>query len=422
MLIRAIAVLILLVFAGPAAGQAQNEQTAVQEERLSSEAIERYLIDAGSSSNAATPRRAGGYRGVDTCRYAHDGECDDPGIGTGACARGTDYSDCWRLAEDLEDDSCEWAGDGICDEPGFGTGACVQGSDISDCDGSQLLRFRNDSCPTAFDGVCNEPGLGDASCPARTDRSDCVGRARPAGIVDHFRGHDDRQLFDTAELPFSAIGLLRFNAGGSCTATLVAPDIVLTAAHCLFGSGQLDARARFQAGPQGQHRARVTAYFIDPAFNPDLFFNVHDLDGHDWALLRLNRSLGERLGYLEPRALAALTSLPITQAGYSWDTGESLSGHENCAILEELPRNALIHDCDTTRQDSGAPLLAIEDGRYVIIGVDSRHRRFEGQTQSVNIAARSDRWPEYLDAFRAGDSGSERLRGERRRSFLPWNR
>jgi protease YdgD len=28
----------------------------------------------------------------DSCRWANDRECDDPGVGTGACEPGTDYS------------------------------------------------------------------------------------------------------------------------------------------------------------------------------------------------------------------------------------------------------------------------------------------------------------------------------------------
>ena len=64
----------------------------------------------------------------DSCRYAHDNECDEPDIGTGACGRGSDYSDCRYLREG-ERDSCQWARDGECDEPNFGSGACPQGSD-----------------------------------------------------------------------------------------------------------------------------------------------------------------------------------------------------------------------------------------------------------------------------------------------------
>ncbi len=32
----------------------------------------------------------------DSCQWALDGECDEPGVGTGACARKTDTTDCWQ--------------------------------------------------------------------------------------------------------------------------------------------------------------------------------------------------------------------------------------------------------------------------------------------------------------------------------------
>jgi len=36
--------------------------------------------------------------GPDSCRWAFDGECDEPGIGTGVCAPGTDTTDCQAAA------------------------------------------------------------------------------------------------------------------------------------------------------------------------------------------------------------------------------------------------------------------------------------------------------------------------------------
>ncbi|HCR67085.1 MAG TPA: peptidase S1, partial [Oceanicaulis sp.] len=39
---------------------------------------------------------ASAVAGDDSCRYANDNECDEPGLGTGACSAGTDRSDCWR--------------------------------------------------------------------------------------------------------------------------------------------------------------------------------------------------------------------------------------------------------------------------------------------------------------------------------------
>jgi protease YdgD len=188
------------------------------------------------------------YTGDDTCRWANDGECDDPRLGTGACQAGTDYSDCWRIATGREDNSCEWANDGACDEPQFGYSACTQGTDRNDCGVVAYLRFQTDVCDLAFDGVCNEPGTGDGKCDVRTDRSDCIGRDRPMEIRDHFFGRDDRELVDTAETPWLLIGQLVDPDGGACTATLIGEDILVSAAHCVEYETRVDARSTFITG------------------------------------------------------------------------------------------------------------------------------------------------------------------------------
>jgi hypothetical protein len=76
----------------------------------------------------------GGGLDDDSCPWAFDGECDEPGIGTGVCLAGTDTFDCSWVRWGL-DDSCPWAFDGECDEPGIGTGVCLAGTDSFDCRG-----------------------------------------------------------------------------------------------------------------------------------------------------------------------------------------------------------------------------------------------------------------------------------------------
>ena len=83
----------------PALEGAPPADTTEVAERLSSREIGNWLRQVGSKppkpEGGAAPSRR--YTGTDTCRWANDGECDDPGIGTGACQQGTDYSDCWRV-------------------------------------------------------------------------------------------------------------------------------------------------------------------------------------------------------------------------------------------------------------------------------------------------------------------------------------
>ncbi|MGJ3230176.1 MAG: trypsin-like serine peptidase [Oceanicaulis sp.] len=361
-------------------------------------------------------KKPGDYEGDDSCRHANDGECDEPGLGTGACRSGTDRSDCWRILTGREDDSCQWARDGECDEPGFGTGACTQGTDQTDCGDVTELRFRSDMCATAFDGVCDEPELGTGRCAARTDRSDCVGRARPLTINDHFFGRDDRVLMDTAAFPWRVIGQASFDNGGTCTASLVAPDVLITAAHCISEDGRIDAAGEFQTGadlPGGPRRARIIDFLLSPDWDEQAFSEGDDNDGADWALLRLDLRLGDELGHLGVFAIEATgadpAGLSLRQAGYSWDTGEQLSGNLECRILEVFDDNTLAHDCDTTRGDSGSPFLVETEAGPAVIATDSNFRS-NPDGPFVYIAARADAWIDALPAFVAGRTGAGGVR------------
>jgi protease YdgD len=345
----------------------------------------------------------------DSCRWANDNECDDPDIGTGACSLGTDVSDCRALRQG-ENDSCRWARDGECDEPGFGTGACVQGTDRTDCGAIAWMRNQSDRCDTAFNGVCEEPGQGrTGTCEPRTDRADCHSRNRPLTINDHFFGRDDRVLVPVAEAPWRFMGVLRMSAGESCTATLISSNVIVTAAHCIHSQSGLNATSAFTTA-DGRHTANATAYLIDPRFNYQRFNSGDDIDGTDWALLRLDQELGDRVGHAgvrnltgEGRATALATDLQ--QAGYSWDTGDNLSGNLRCRMVVVHPDNTFAHECDTTRGDSGSAFVVRNArGGYDVVGTDSNFRSNPGGP-FIYIAVSSAAWAARAPDFIAGRTG-----------------
>ena len=152
--------------------------------RLQFEGISRVESVAREEVAEAETRETDGQPD-DSCPYANDGECDDPG----PCSPGTDTTDCAsRRGEesgesaqnDQPDDSCKYANDGVCDDDD--PGLCAPGTDATDCAsrrGEEVAEARetdnqpDDSCPYANNGECDDPGL----CPPGTDTTDCaVGR------------------------------------------------------------------------------------------------------------------------------------------------------------------------------------------------------------------------------------------------------
>lgn len=360
----------------------------------------------GKQSGARKPG-ASAPAGNDSCRWANDNECDDPDIGTGACPMGTDHSDCWRLRQNREDDSCRWARDGECDEPNFGTGACVQGTDRTDCGDIAWLRNQTDRCATSFNGICEEPGRGNGSCAPRTDRSDCLGRQRPLTINDHFFGRDDRVRVNIEQTPWRYMGRFVNAAGEMCTATLIAPNVIVTAAHCLHTNLGMTTSGEFRA--VGGATSRAAAYLISDQFEYRRFNTTDEIDGLDWALVRLAQPLGDTLGYAGVRnitgqGLAAARAHDLYQAGFSWDTGDTLSGNVGCHISQVYPDGTFAHECDTTRGDSGSAFLVRGANGFEVIGVDSNFRS-NPNGPFIYIAVSASSFQPHVADFVAGRTG-----------------
>jgi V8-like Glu-specific endopeptidase len=191
-------------------------------------------------------------------------------------------------------------------------------------------------------------------------------------------GRDDRQAMTSSSFPWSAVGYL-----GGCTATLVASDLIVTAAHCVVtDSGGYETWLRFRPNYQdGSSRDSADATVVAVGTtSPD-----NDRE-NDWALLRLDEALGDSYGYVSVGAWSAadFSGRSITVVGYSnnFRDGDTAGIHENCSV-QDLRGDMILHDCDTSRGSSGGPVFVGTGRSTQLVGLNVAEYRDGGDTSLV---------------------------------------
>lgn len=195
------------------------------------------------------------------------------------------------------------------------------------------------------------------------------------------KGDDDRRYVAANLFPWSAIGRLRKPDGSICTGALVAAAVVVTAAHCLWdeaADGWIDAvdlTFTTAVGSFAERSSFATSYDISSRYRGHGDLSLTN-SAHDWALLHLDKALGEATGTLGllPLDTASMARLAdeeplVMQAGFSADRPDDLTAHIGCRILGWGAPGLLAHDCDALRGDSGSPVFAWVDGAFRILGV-----------------------------------------------------
>lgn len=215
------------------------------------------------------------------------------------------------------------------------------------------------------------------------------------------QGRDDRVAVEADAYPWNSIGRLNNQGKSFCTAVLIAPDRVLTAAHCVRShvAGRAWAppsAVHFLAGyRRGHYLAHSTASAITVAPAPA----GRQDRGADFAIVTLARPMRGEVRPLPVERFDAAhwladrhAGVRYAQAGYSRDRAHILTRNPRCGIIGFQPDGALFaHDCDATFGDSGSPILVRRGSGYAVVGLHvatSRNGRF-----GVAIAG---------DALRAG--------------------
>lgn len=189
---------------------------------------------------------------------------------------------------------------------------------------------------------------------------------------------------DAMAFPSSAIGRLDFGDGAFCTASVIGPRLLLTAAHCFFDeeTSTRQQPTRFFAGHDGGlsvAESDIKGYYMPAAFDIDLFMNTSEVDRYDYALVTLTDDISAATGVLpvyvptaeELEALMDPAGSGFDQIGYGVAGGFNPMLRGPCYITQLWEDDTYSHGCGSVPGDSGGPNLILHNGDYAIIGIES---------------------------------------------------
>lgn len=193
-----------------------------------------------------------------------------------------------------------------------------------------------------------------------------------------------RELSDREDLlGWEAVGRLDLSGQGFCSGTLIAPDLVLTAAHCVYdqqgrihSADQIQFRAGLQDGSAIAER-QALQIAAHPGYHPGRGSDFENVT-YDVALIRLENPINS--SEADPFALHSGQDYgaEISVTSYGMGREEAPSRQRRCNLMGEYQQVMMI-DCNVTFGSSGAPVFSLVGGRGRILTVVSSGGTYQGR-------------------------------------------
>lgn len=187
------------------------------------------------------------------------------------------------------------------------------------------------------------------------------------------RGQGDvRQAVDTTTAPWNAVGRLQL-PNAICTATLVAPNVIVSARHCFGKANKIIPadKITFQLERDGKLE---NISKLKKIFYPDVGFLTSQTNNikNDFAFALLSDPVDIKKFKVTFPAIASVSpavNQPLAQAGYGANK-EKLYG-DRCTTIAVTGELIIQHNCLITFGDSGGPIFYQQNNQWFLAGVNS---------------------------------------------------